>query len=174
MAKAFDSVSHSAISAVLGRAGLPRGFVNYVREIYTSSLTVFEVGGVRSERLRVNTGVRQGDPLSTVLFCLLIDEVLRSVPVDVGYEIGGCQVNALAYADDVLLVTSSRVGMRIALRRFEGEAATHGLSFNAAKCVALSIVPAGKQKKYKVLTDSQFQLSDGSELRQMSPTIEWR
>lgn len=174
VAKAFDSVSQHAICAILGRLGLPAGFTNYMTRTYRDSTTMLEVGGQRSKCLPVTRGVRQGDPLSPLLFCLVVNEVLRSLPQDVGYDIDGHRLGALAYADDIILVSASGAGMRVALRMVEEKAAEHGLLLNSSKCVALSIVPAGKQKKYKVLVDPQFRLSDGSPIRQLTPTQEWR
>lgn len=49
-----------------------------------------------------------------------------------------------------------------------------GLSLNAAKCVALSMVPSGRDKKYKIITKDQFHLRDGSSVVQLKPSQEWR
>lgn len=174
VAKAFDTVSRYAIRAVLGRLRLPAGFNNYMTRTYKDSLTMFEVEGPRSKPMRVGRGVRQGYPLPSLLFCLVINKVLRSIPRDVGYDVGGCNLNSLAYVDDILLITASKTGMQVALRMVEDQAATHGLTLNSARCVALSIVPAGKQKKYKVLADPQFRLFDGTPVRQLKASQEWR
>ena len=48
------------------------------------------------------------------------------------------------------------------------------LILNDNKCVALSIDPSGKQKKYKVLTNPQFHLISGNHLVQLTPSQEWR
>ena len=149
VAKAFDSVSHHAISAVLGRTGLPGEFTNYTAQLYANSTTRFEVEGVRSEPFQVRRGVRQGDPLSSLLFCLVVDEVLRSVPRDVGYEIGGCRINAFAYADDIILVSSTGSGMVAAMRG--GGGVSRGLgnrgsrSMHARACVCLSYLPVSRR-----------------------------
>ncbi|KAG7196445.1 hypothetical protein KM043_018855 [Ampulex compressa] len=171
---AFDAVSHHAISDALARTGLPEGFTNYVAQLYANSSTMFEVKGARSGLYRVRRGVRQGDPLSSLLFCLVIDVVLGTVPDDVGYEINGSRINALAYADDILLIASTTNGLNASLQVVEARAREQGLSFNARKCVCLSIVPSGKQKKYKILAAPQCVLSDGSQVDQLTPSQQWR
>lgn len=174
VAKAFDSVSHNSIEKVLKGLGLPERFVSYITTSYRNSTTVLQVGRQRSDPIRVTCGVRQGDPLSTILFCMVIDRLMDSLPSSVGYTIMGRKVNVLAYADDLILLASSDKGMQESLLAVEEEAKTHGLTFNSNKCLALSIVPDGKNKKYKVLSNSRFRLSDGSPLKQLGPCNQWK
>lgn len=175
VAKAFDSVSHQAITSALTEAGVPEVLVRYVETTYRNSTTILEVGRKRSESIVVNRGVRQGDPMSTMIFSLVADRVLRSIPTTVGYELDrGHLVNAVAYADDICLVTSSVIGMTVALTAAEQTARLQGLEFNPSKCVATSIMPSGRDKKVKILTAPQFALLDGSPIRQLGPVDEWR
>ena len=49
-------------------------------------------------------GVRHGDPLSPLLFVMTIDEdILRSAIPDLGFNLDGCSIPTLAYADDLIL-----------------------------------------------------------------------
>lgn len=173
-AKAFDSVSHGAITNALAGLGLPRGLIDYVGQIYARSSTMFEVRGVRSELSKVGRGVRQGDPLSPVLFCLVIDVVMRAIPADVGYQLGEHRINSIAYADDVLLFAATRWGLQTLLRVVEDKAREMGLLFQGKKCSVLSLVPSGREKKIKIVTTPQFQLRDGSWLPQLDTAAEWR
>lgn len=175
VAKAFDSVSHQAITSALTEAGVPTVLVEYVKTAYQNSTTILEVRGKRSEEIVVNRGVRQGDPMSTIIFSLVTDRVLRSIPSSVGYHLDQSHlINAVAYADDICLVTSSTTGMSIALAAAEKTARQQGLAFNPSKCVATSIVPSGRDKKVKILTEPQFTLLDGDPIRQLGPVDEWR
>lgn len=174
VAKAFDSVSHGAIVSTMEGRGLPVGLVEYISRLYNHSHTVFEVRGNRSEPVKINRGVRQGDPLSPFLFCLVVDRILGAVPPDVGFGMGGALINSLAFADDVLLISATKWGLQTSLGLVEDTAGDQGLAFNARKCSVLSIVPAGKQKKFKIIVTPTFQLRDGSLLPQLSTTAEWR
>jgi hypothetical protein len=60
--------------------------------------------------------------------------------------------------------------MRKSLLAAEEEGKRHGLMFNAEKCLAISIVPKGKEKKFKVVTDQQFHLADGTPIKQLKPS----
>ena len=67
---------------------------------YWSSKTVFEVSRERSQAIKVTREVRQEDPLSTLLFSMVVD---RRLPSEVGYTIQETKSNGLAYADDIVL-----------------------------------------------------------------------
>jgi len=174
VAKAFDSVSHGAVISVMEGRGLPMGLIGYISRLYSHSYTVFEIRGCRSEPVKINRGVRQGDPLSPFLFCLVVDRIMGAVPPDVGFRMGGTLVDSLAFADDVLLISATKWGLQTSLGLVEDMARDQGLAFNAQKCSVLSIVPAGKQKKFKIQVAPTFRLRDGSFLPQLSTTAEWR
>jgi len=173
-AKAFDSVSHGAITNALAGLGLPHGLIDYVGHVYAHSSTMFEVRGVRSELSGIGRGVRQGDPLSPVLFCLVVDVVMRPIPADVGYQLGEHRINSIAYADDVLLFAATKWGLQTSLRVVEDKAREMGLLFQGKKCSVLSLVPSGREKKIKIMTTPQFRLRDGTWLPQLDTAAEWR
>ncbi|CAB0044068.1 unnamed protein product [Trichogramma brassicae] len=173
VAKAFDNVSHHAITSTLKRLGLPSAFVRYIEDTYKNSSTVLTIKRSKSEPIRVTRGVRQGDPLSSLLFSLVVDRVLTSLPSSVGYHLGEHKIDALAYADDIVLFSSSILGMKEMLRTAGDEASKYGLQFNAAKCIAMSILIASKRKTYKVSTADSFQIGGGP-IRQLGPTEHFR
>lgn len=175
VAKAFDSVSHPAIRAVLLRQGFPTKLVDYIMTTYHKCSTVLEVGKSRSHNIKVSQGVRQGDPMSTYLFALIMDKVIQKVSKDIGYELSGQNVNELLYADDEIKFASSRAGMQASLLATEEEAKKQGLHFNPAKCLALSLIPVGGTKKIKVASAAEvsFRFGCGSAIRQLGPTDVW-
>ena len=154
--KAFDCLSHDAIISILVARGFPAPFVNYLAAGYGDSTTRFKVGRDLSDPIQMGRGVRQGDPLSPLIFNLAMDEVMARVPSDVGFLLPGCRVACLGFADDLVLVTSTAVGMRTSLSAVEVAVGGMGLALNASKCRALSMIPDGKRKRMKVLEDPGF------------------
>lgn len=59
-------------------------------------------------------------------------------------------MNSLAYANDILLISSTTWEMQSALDLGEAEAGNHRLIFNSRKCSVLSVSSAGKLKKVKI------------------------
>uniref|UniRef100_A0ABD2W7Y3 Reverse transcriptase domain-containing protein n=1 Tax=Trichogramma kaykai TaxID=54128 RepID=A0ABD2W7Y3_9HYME len=162
VAKAFDSVSHHAITSTLKRLGLPSAFVRYIEDTYRNSSTVLTIKRSKSEPIRVTRGVRQGDPLSSLLFSLVVDRVLTSLPSSVGYHLGEHKIDALVYADDIMLFSSSILGTKEMLRTAGDEASKYGLQFNAAKCIAMSILIAAVGRRHiKCRLLKAFRLAEG-------------
>ncbi|KAG1935764.1 hypothetical protein F2P79_019048 [Pimephales promelas] len=97
-AQAFDSVSHEHILSALGKS-----------KSYTTVLTCVEVGGRNTPDIKVRVGVKQGDPLSPLLFNLALDPLIQGLERNGrGYIMeGGQTVVCLAFADDLVLVGGS-------------------------------------------------------------------
>lgn len=172
-AKAFDTVSHTALIEVLRERGLPDGFCNYVARLYATSETVLDVNGTRSGPARVGQGVRQGDPLSPLLFNMAMDAILASLPQGVGYGLESERVSALAYADDLVLLAGSKVGMQTSIDSVWSTGRTMGLFVSHAKSAVLSMVPDGKRKKLHYLSDRTFKVGKRW-LRQVTCVERWR
>lgn len=158
--KAFDTVSHDAIRYVLCRHGMPQVMVEYLSTLYRTAAVRLEVDGEFSDEILPGRGVRQGDPLSPLLFNLIMNEILAEVPDQVGYSMMGHNVNALAFADDLVLIGATRDGAQRSLEKVMAAMSRFGLELAPTKCAAFSFVPSGKTKKVKVVTDPQFVAGD--------------
>lgn len=154
--KAFDTVTHEGIYAILRKSGIPPPMIEYMRTIYSTAATRLEVDGQLSSAIYPGRGVRQGDPLSPIVFNLTMNEVLAAMPDHVGYQLGDRTVGALAFADDLVIIGSTLRGTQLSLDRTVIALRQFGLRLAPQKCAAFSLVPSGKDKKMKVLTEEQF------------------
>jgi len=157
--KAFDSVAHAVIIDTIKKMGCPREFVNYVAKLYANAKTILQWAGVNTE-IQMEEGVLQGDPLSPLLFNAVVDIALKAIDKAVGYTLHGKLVSSIAYADDILLVSSTKIGMMKILAAFARTMATFGLHINFDKSNIISLVPSGKEKKVKVLSEQTFSIDD--------------
>jgi len=108
VSKAFDSVSHASLLLAAERMGVPGPFIQYLRSLYTEASTVLQVDGQLSGPMVQNRGVKQGDPLSPLLFNCVIDWALASLDPEMGVVAGeGPRLNHLAFADDVVIICQS-------------------------------------------------------------------
>ncbi len=71
--KAYDKVAHDYLWRVLRQFGIPDEFVNLVESLYANANTSVMINGILSRPYQVYRGVRQGDPLSSLLFDLAIE-----------------------------------------------------------------------------------------------------
>ena len=62
-----------------------------------------------SSKTRGETGI---DPLSLLIFNMVMDSLLKSLPVEVGADINGVKVGAIAFADDLVLTASTATGLQ--------------------------------------------------------------
>ena len=99
----------------LERKGFLGDFKSFISNMYSRSTTFLEIGDEFSEGIEVRRGVRQGNPLLSPILCIVADELLNAIPVEVGYLLSGTSINATAYADDINIITSSKFGMQKAL-----------------------------------------------------------
>ena len=77
--KAYDKVIHPYLWAVLRKLEFPENFINTVAALYDGAMTSVMINGELSPSYRVTRGVRQGDPLSCLLFNLAIEPLAEYV-----------------------------------------------------------------------------------------------
>jgi len=116
----------------------------------TLLVTVIQGRGWTSTEIRPGRGVKQGDPLSPLIFNMVIDRVLRALPDSIGCPIGTRRTNALAFADDLVLCAQTPAGLQRLLDVVSEELKKYGLTLNPAKCLTVGIVGLGREKKTAV------------------------
>ncbi|XP_048514042.1 uncharacterized protein LOC125501691 [Athalia rosae] len=138
LTNAFGSVPHASIHRALEEAGLPLAIRNIVESMYDGCSTRVRTADGLTDPIIMNAGVKQGCPMSPVVFNLAEEPVLRAAASsDAGYTLQGHRHNILAYADDLVLIADAAEGMEELLRRVESAANGIGLHFNPAKCASL-------------------------------------
>jgi hypothetical protein len=131
--KAFDTVPHGALLHVAYSAGIRGRCLDFIRALYTEPTFRVRVGSLLSPSIPLQQGVRQGDPLSPILFDLFINTILDGV---VGIKVHNLQerLRGLMFADDVCALAEDASSMRAALRTIGRWAKKWGMTINEAKC----------------------------------------
>ena len=76
---AFPSMSHDYMMAVLDHIGVPRHSLNFIKALYDDNRCVLSCKGRLFDGFAVSSGIRQGCPLSPLLFVATIDFLLREL-----------------------------------------------------------------------------------------------
>ena len=136
---AFDSVPHAALLCKLKARGVCGHTLSFIRALYSNpSFQVVLAGGARGEKVAVERGVRQGCPLSPLLFNIYIDDILQGCK---GVTVPGLdnKLRGLLFADDVVLLAHDIKSMKGTLRVVERWATKHGMVFGTNKCGVMKI-----------------------------------
>lgn len=116
--KAFDRVDHSFLFYVIRRAGLGERFLQQVQALYSGAESMVLVNGRPSEPFPIQRGVRQGCPLSPVLYILTFEAVIRRLSDMIPrVRLPGSQRFPLlfAFADDLTVCLPTGTSVRAVL-----------------------------------------------------------
>ena len=137
MAKAFDTASHCTIDRALKRFNIDSRTRNYILNTYCDSSTIISCEKVTISDVMTTRGVKQGDPLSPLLFNMIIDELLDLLPDQIGAKIYGERCNSLAFAGDLILIANDENCARELLKLTTNFFAERSMKINGKKCFRL-------------------------------------
>lgn len=135
--KAFDSVQRPLLWQLLRNLRVPEPFVAAVASYYSRVQFRVELPTGLTEPITSTVGVKQGCPLSPVLFGVFIEALLHEMMQDPGPldlpSLDGVLVAPLLYADDLVLLSRSWQGLQAQCARLTALARRYGLRVNVAK-----------------------------------------
>lgn len=140
--KAYDKIAHDYLWLTLEKYGLPTSFINTIRSLYESAETLVIINGESSSTFRVTRGVRQGDPLSCLLFNIAIEpltEMIRRSNL-VGFQVDQLERTIVSlFADDttVYLSENDNVGDLYAI--LQAWCTASGAKFNLEKTEVIPV-----------------------------------
>ena len=138
---AFGSAPHNILIEVLRMAGLRDTTIKAIKDIYDGSTTAIRTKSEVSPQIPCRRGVKQGCPLSPILFDLVVEVVIRAmegVPRS-GYQLANSTVKTLTYADDLCALATNQATTQRMLDKAQAAAKWAGLKFNPRKCATLTI-----------------------------------
>jgi hypothetical protein len=144
--KAFDTVEHSPLWKVLEQQGVPSHYIKLLELLYTDQQAYVQAG-VKSRMFSIERGVKQGDPISALLFIAVMQACfaqlqlkwgrlnLRRTGIKFGLQLSseGGDLTNLRFADDVILVARQKSDIRKMLQDLSEISAKHGLKIHFGK-----------------------------------------
>ena len=141
--KAFDKLKWSFIFKVLKKLNFPEYIINWIRIIYQDPVSKLKINNFISQPFNLLRGVRQGDPLSPILFVLCI-EVLAST-IRNHADLKGFQIpkstsiiKVLLYADDTSVILRSSKELKVLKEILSKYEIASGSKINRKKSEALA------------------------------------
>ena len=109
-AKTFDCVEHDKLWKILKELGIPDHLTCLLRNLYAGQDATVRTGHRATDWFQIGKGVRQGCILSSCLFNLNAEHIMRNIGLDeaqAGIKIAGRNTSNLRYADDTTLMAES-------------------------------------------------------------------
>ena len=132
--KAFDTIKHRVIWAVLRSYRIEEKMVTLLQKMYEKAQSAVRIGRYQGEWFRTNVGTRQGDPLSPLLFITYLERVMDHVKeTNCRIRLGGTLVNNLRFADDIDLIDDDYNSIQEQLEKTRAIAEQAGLIVNLGK-----------------------------------------
>ncbi|KAK3557275.1 hypothetical protein QTP70_026276 [Hemibagrus guttatus] len=135
--KAFDRVPRGILWEVLWEYGVRGPLLRAVRSLYNQSRSLVRIASCKSDLFPVQVGLRQGCPLSPVLFIVFMDRISRRSQGLEGVQFGDHRISSLIFADDVVLLASSGLDLQHALGHFAAECEAAGMRVSTSKSEAM-------------------------------------
>ena len=119
-----------------------QSFIRWIKTIYTLPSAVLKNNGHLSDHFSIHRGVRQGCPVSALLFVLCVEMLgikIRQHHKLTGYNFGydDKPVKLMQYADDCVLFLNDKDEMCEAISLLNNFGTVSGLVLNISKCEGL-------------------------------------
>ena len=149
--KAFDLIDRSSLWYKMLKMGLRGKLFTVIKNIYESAKSCVAVRGEMSEFFTCNTGVRQGENLSPLLFAIYLNDFQEYISnsygglkyleselsdcLELGFDNANVALNlsCLLYADDTIILAETPEELQKALDAVDSYCQTWHLTVNASK-----------------------------------------
>ena len=139
--KAYDSVNRNLLCHRLVQVGVGGKMLGAVQSLYKSVSSCVRINGLTTDWFDVNAGLRQGCPLSPLLFNCFVNYLAKTVKaIGKGIDIEeGERICIFLYADDVVLLGENEADLQAMLNAWCGE---NRMTVNNSKSKVVHYRPA--------------------------------
>ena len=153
--KAFDNVNHSFLFETLKRMNFKKSFTSWIQMLYKNAHGRVIQCGWLSEKFYIHKGVRQGCPLSALLFILVVE--ILAIRIKENKEIKGINITAnflylpdrevkiTQYADDTTIFVNSLKSVDHVMNEIDrfGKIAGPKVNWNKTKMLKIMDINSG-------------------------------
>uniref|UniRef100_A0A453N5L0 Reverse transcriptase domain-containing protein n=3 Tax=Aegilops tauschii subsp. strangulata TaxID=200361 RepID=A0A453N5L0_AEGTS len=123
--KAYDKIPRNAMWWALEKHKVPAKYITLIKDMYDNVVTSVRTSDVDTDDFPIKIGLHQGPALIPYLFALVMDEVTRDIQGDIPW--------CMLFADDVVLVDDSRMGVNRKLELWRQTLESKGFRLSRTK-----------------------------------------
>ena len=104
--KAFDKIQHPFMLNILNKLGIDETYLKVIKAIYDKPTANIVLNRQKLEAFSLISGTRQGCPLSTLLFNIVLKVLARAIRQEKeikGIQIGKVEAKLSLFADDMII-----------------------------------------------------------------------
>lgn len=151
LTNAFGSVPHELIESTLTAYGFPDTVVQVVKDMYDGASIRVKNRTAKSDPIKINSGVKQGDPISPTLFNMCLESVIRKhLETASGHKCLGTKIKILAFADDMAIISDHKGQLQKELTEMDEDCSPLNLLFKPAKCASLILQKGVVQRRAEI------------------------
>ena len=139
---AFHKIAHIYLFMILQEYGISDHFCSRLQKIYADATSTLILNGHKSTPIKILSGVRQGCPLSMLLFALCINPLLINLDKKLkGINIrhNSTKMTAIAYADNITIIVTQPEEIYIIKETLHDYMQATGASINANKSCVIAL-----------------------------------
>uniref|UniRef100_A0A803TUP7 Reverse transcriptase domain-containing protein n=1 Tax=Anolis carolinensis TaxID=28377 RepID=A0A803TUP7_ANOCA len=140
--KAFDNLNWSFFKLLFKEIDIGFQFYNAIDTIYEDQRAKIRINGQHSQNIKIGKGVRQGCPLSPLIFIFALEVLLKNLKKDQrlkGTKIGTHEFKVRAFADDIIcIIEDPRSKLHMWLSKIQDYGEVTGFHINKKKSKILT------------------------------------
>ena len=135
--KAFDSIWHEGLFYKMNGYGIGGKTLDLIKDIYKKTKCAIKSNNSRTSFFNYEKGVRQGCPLSPMLFNIYVNDLFKTMnsgnDSDLCLDENGHKTNILMYADDLIILSESKENLQKQIDKLENYCSKWKLQINNKK-----------------------------------------
>jgi endonuclease/exonuclease/phosphatase family metal-dependent hydrolase len=143
---AYDSIDREQLWMLMAEFGFPNKMIRLLKATLTGVVSRVKVEGRLSDAFHTEIGLKQGDGVSTMLFNIALEGVIRRSGVEKSGSIFTKSTQMLGFADDIDIIGRNIRAVCDAYLKLEKEANRIGLRVNEDKTKFLMVSPSERTK----------------------------